>query len=125
MSTGWQVLPKIRRCSPCTRRCCTRGRSCTSAATSTTGTSTWRIELDHTRLFDCETLQVEPAPSPTTDVFCAGHAMLGDGRLLVAGGTESFPHEMETMHEGFTGLRDTWIFRPGSGDLGARRRPVP
>ena len=59
------------------------------------------------------TLQVEPAPSPTTDVFCAGHAMLGDGRLLVAGGTETFPHEMETMHEGFTGLRDTWIFRPG------------
>jgi Galactose oxidase-like, Early set domain len=71
-------------------------------------------QLDHTRLFDCETLQVGPAPSPTTDVFCAGHAMLGDGRLLVAGGTESFPHEMETMHEGFTGLRDTWIFRPGS-----------
>ncbi len=71
-------------------------------------------QLDHTRLFDCETLQVEPASSPTTDVFCAGHAMLGDGSVLVAGGTESFPQEMETIHEGFTGLRDTWIFRPGS-----------
>jgi Domain of unknown function (DUF1929) len=71
-------------------------------------------DLDHTRLFDCKTLQVEPAPSPTSDVFCAGHAMLADGRLLVAGGTESFPHEMETIHEGFTGLRDSWIFRPGS-----------
>jgi hypothetical protein len=71
-------------------------------------------QLDHTRLFDCETRQVEPAPSPTSDVFCAGQALLPDGRLLVAGGTESFPHEMETMHEGFTGLRDTWIFRPGT-----------
>jgi hypothetical protein len=71
-------------------------------------------QLDHTRLFNCETLQVKSAPSPKTDVFCAGHALLGDGRLLVAGGTESFPHGMETIHEGFTGLRDTWIFRPGS-----------
>ncbi len=71
-------------------------------------------QLDHTRLFDCETLQVEPAPSPTSDVFCAGQALLPDGRLLVAGGTESFPHEMETIHHGFTGLRDTWIFRPGT-----------
>jgi hypothetical protein len=71
-------------------------------------------QLKHTRLFNCKTLEVESAPSPKTDVFCAGHAMLGDGRLLVAGGTESFPHEMETIHEGFTGLRDTWIFRPGT-----------
>ena len=70
-------------------------------------------DVAHTRLFDCETLQVEPAPSPTSDVFCAGHAMLADGRVLVAGGTESFPHEMDTIHHGFTGLRDSWIFRPG------------
>jgi Domain of unknown function (DUF1929) len=71
-------------------------------------------KLDHSRLFDCETLQVESAPSPSSDVFCAGQALLADGRLLVAGGTESFPHEMETIHEGFTGLRDAWIFRPGT-----------
>jgi Domain of unknown function (DUF1929) len=71
-------------------------------------------EIDHSRLFNCTTRQVEAVESPSTDVFCAGHAMLGDGRLLVAGGTESFPKEMATMHEGFTGLRDSWIFRPGS-----------
>ena len=29
--------------------------------------------------------------SPDTDLFCAGHAFMGDGRLLVAGGTKDWP----------------------------------
>ena len=30
-------------------------------------------------------------PSPDTDLFCCGHAFLGDGRLLAAGGTRDWP----------------------------------
>src|SRR4029450_7815658 len=38
--------------------------------------------------------------NPNTNLFCAGHCQLGDGRLLIAGG-----------HAGIhTGLRDTNIF---------------
>jgi hypothetical protein len=41
------------------------------------------------------------------DMFCAGHALLADGRLLVAGGTK----EYNTGHP-FFGLKDTWVFQP-------------
>jgi hypothetical protein len=30
-------------------------------------------------------------PSPNTDLFCCGHAFLGDGRLLAAGGSRDWP----------------------------------
>lgn len=30
-------------------------------------------------------------PSPDTDLFCCGHAFMGDGRLLAAGGTRDWP----------------------------------
>src|SRR3712207_8805110 len=33
------------------------------------------------------------SPSPTTDVFCCGHATLPDGRLVVAGGIQEGPVE--------------------------------
>src|SRR5215204_2212198 len=69
--------------------------------------------IDHTRLFDCNTFQVTQIPSPTTDVFCSGHAFLDDGQLLVAGGTESFTGSGDHPH--YTGLRDTWLFDPATG----------
>lgn len=48
-------------------------------------------DLDNTRLFNLGGgPQIEKVGSPTTDVFCAGHAFLSDGRLLVAGGTEEW-----------------------------------
>jgi Galactose oxidase-like, Early set domain len=114
MSTGWQVLPDDSRVLAIHAAMLHTGKILYFGGDEHDRGQHVAHQLNHTRLFNCETLQVEPAPSPTTDVFCAGHAMLGDGRLLVAGGTESFPHEMETMHGGFTGLRDTWIFRPRS-----------
>lgn len=46
--------------------------------------------VDHTRLYDVQTKSISHAPSPTTDVFCSGHAFLGDGRLVIGGGTESW-----------------------------------
>jgi hypothetical protein len=68
-------------------------------------------QIDHTRIFDSHTFLISHAPSPGTDVFCCGHAMLGDGRLLVAGGTEVFIKEAEGgHHDHFPGLHDCWIF---------------
>jgi hypothetical protein len=47
-------------------------------------------KIDHSRLYDPVTGLVSTLSSPTTDVFCAGEAFLPDGRLLVAGGTETW-----------------------------------
>jgi hypothetical protein len=49
-------------------------------------------QWDHTRIFNCGTSQVASVNpgSPGFDVFCCGHAMLEDGRVLVAGGTQFF-----------------------------------
>jgi hypothetical protein len=112
MSTGWQVLPSDAQVLAVHAAMLRTGKILYFSGDEHDHMQHVMHQIDHTRLFDCTTLRVEPAPSPTSDVFCAGHAMLGDGRLLVAGGTESFPHDMETMHEGYTGLRDSWIFRP-------------
>src|SRR5262245_36313931 len=32
-----------------------------------------RVLINHTRLYDCEQLDITPVDSPTTDVFCCGH----------------------------------------------------
>jgi hypothetical protein len=73
-----------------------------------------RNQIDHTRLFDCATSEIVTLPSPTTDVFCSGHAFLPDGRLLVAGGTEAFSTQdpSEYHHGHFPGLRASWVFDP-------------
>src|SRR3712207_6625587 len=47
-------------------------------------------QIDNTRLFNLTDGSITTLPSPTTDVFCSGHAFLGDGRLLVGGGTEQW-----------------------------------
>ena len=71
-------------------------------------------KIDHTRTFDSRTFLIHHVPSPTTDVFCCGHASLADGRLLVAGGTEVFQigNPQELHHDHFPGLHDCWIFDP-------------
>src|SRR5215217_5240982 len=72
-----------------------------------------RGQIDHTRLFDCTSLTVSVVGSPTSDLFCSGHAFLMDGRLLVAGGTEDFPTDQGPHAPHFPGLRDASIFDPG------------
>jgi hypothetical protein len=69
-------------------------------------------DFDHTCLFNAETGVVTRIGSPSSDVFCSGHAFVGDGSLLVAGGTERFPLTApeELHHEHFPGLRDAWSF---------------
>ena len=85
--------------------------------------------IDSTRLFDGATGRVSAVGSPQVppgalapDLFCCGHAFLRDGRLLVAGGTESWtrgqpgdpdPAGHHAMGH-FTGLRYAWAFEPES-----------
>lgn len=47
---------------------------------------------------------VVDAPATPLDLFCCGHAMLPDGRLLAAGGTGTY--------DPFHGLKDTVVFDP-------------
>jgi hypothetical protein len=68
--------------------------------------------IDHSRLYDCVTGEVRRIESPATDLFCCGHALLRDGRLLVAGGTEAYPIGDAQAHHyrHWPGSRDAWIF---------------
>jgi hypothetical protein len=61
-----------------------------SAQGGTDATPALPANVDRTALFDVNSRGVTRTSSPTTDVFCAGHAFMGDGRLLVVGGTESW-----------------------------------
>jgi galactose oxidase len=49
------------------------------------------MDGDRAYLWDPGTDQVTAAPPPGYNVFCAGHAFLGDGSLLVAGGHADTP----------------------------------
>jgi hypothetical protein len=44
------------------------------------------------------------------DMFCSGHVTLPDGRILIQGGTKSYPTDPAATDYG--GLRDSWIFDP-------------
>jgi hypothetical protein len=53
--------------------------------------------------------------SPAHDLFCCGHAFLEDGRLLVAGGTSTYPPPsipFDHAHDHYHGIRDASIFNP-------------
>jgi hypothetical protein len=68
------------------------------------------MEFDHTRLYDCATGAVTQVGSPPRDLFCCGHALLPNGRLLVAGGTDNQP-TFDGHHLGhWPGIRDAWVF---------------
>jgi hypothetical protein len=66
-----------------------------------------------TRVYDVQTHSLVSAaiPSPDTDVFCAGHAYVSDGRLLIVGGTKAW----STGHGhalAFWGHRRCWLYNP-------------
>lgn len=69
-------------------------------------------DFDHTRLYEYATDTVQQVGSPASDLFCCGHAFLHDGRLLVAGGTESYPVGGKHHHH-WPGSRTAWIFDHG------------
>lgn len=91
-----------------------------------------------TRVYDVATgdLLDRPIPSPDSDVFCAGHAFLPDGRLLIGGGTsewgedaEDHPAPGEHHNHGlaFGGHRRCWIYNPTEHEWveAAQMRPEP
>jgi Domain of unknown function (DUF1929) len=82
-------------------------------------------DVDHTRVFDCATHAITTvtglalAGVPPSDIFCSGHSLLPDGRLLVAGGTKSWTVAGPDPHghgpaDHFLGSRDSWLFNPAS-----------
>ncbi|MBC7707673.1 DUF1929 domain-containing protein [Polaromonas sp.] len=49
------------------------------------------------------------------DMFCSGHVVLPDGRVLIQGGTKAYP---TTAGGGdYAGLRDSWIFNPDTNEF--------
>ncbi len=75
-------------------------------------------QFDHSRTFNCRvpSQALGYVASPPKDLFCCGHAFLGDGRLLVAGGTNEFPPDAAGPHMGhhFEGHRGAWAYNPFS-----------
>ena len=82
-------------------------------------------QVDRTRIYDCKAKTVSRIPSPTQaqrpneppDLFCCGHALMADGRLLVIGGTHIFGLSDDQNEGGFhhghwPGLDTTFIFDP-------------
>ncbi len=51
------------------------------------------------------------------DMFCAGHVTLPDGRVLIQGGTKSYP--TTPTGTGYGGLKDSWIFDPDTNTFTA------
>ena len=71
-------------------------------------------DVDHTRLFDCTTYAIAAVTGlpGNSDLFCAGHAQLGDGRILAAGGTRKWGGGGVHPSGHFIGLRDAYLFDP-------------
>lgn len=79
--------------------------------------------FDHARRFNCRhpTQPLVYVHSPDFDLFCSGHATLGDGRILVAGGTAEFPADAAGPHHNlhFDGHRHAVAYRPTVGAFAA------
>ena len=65
-------------------------------------------DIDHSRIWDPVSGEVAHIPSPVHDLFCCGHAFLGDGRLLVAGGTLAYVPT-------YLGSAEVTVFEPATG----------
>lgn len=59
-------------------------------------------------LFDPATENITPAAGESVDRFCAGHVLLGDGRLLVVGGHDRFDGYGLATATIYDGDADTW-----------------
>jgi hypothetical protein len=69
--------------------------------------------VDHSRVWIPSNNSIQLIGSPTHDLFCSGHAFLGSGRLVVAGGTEKWKDVPDPKHtDHYTGLRNTCILNP-------------
>ncbi len=63
----------------------------------------------------------DPATSTFTalsvpeDMWCGGHVTLPDGKILIMGGTKSYPNP--TTGQNFTGLKSSFVFDPASNQF--------
>jgi len=57
-------------------------------------------EISHSRIYDCASQVVSNPGTPMSDLFCCGHAFLGNGNLAIAGGTQHWPpsEEQNDLH---------------------------
>ncbi len=71
-------------------------------------------DVDHTRLFDCTTHAIAAVTGlpGNVDLFCSGHALLADGRVLAAGGTRNWGGGGIHPSGHFIGIREAYIFDP-------------
>ncbi len=102
-------------------------------AFGSSGNDEARLEVPHPpELFDPDGGTVEVVDQDLAgDLFCAGHAFLGDGRLLVAGGTHEYDGGLELPGlprlPPFRGLEQSYLFDPETerftrvGDMAAGR----
>ncbi len=69
-----------------------------------------------TRVYDVAThaLVAGQVQSPESDVFCSHHVFIGDGRLLIAGGTSEWPvsHDGHMHGLAFLGHSRCWLYNP-------------
>ena len=76
------------------------------------GNGSWR----KTRVYDVATHSLVPGQvqSPESDVFCSHHAFIGDGRLLIAGGTSIWPEggDGHAHNLDFLGHSRCWLYNP-------------
>ncbi|WP_159460598.1 galactose oxidase early set domain-containing protein [Calothrix rhizosoleniae] len=98
-----------------------------SAAEERDSADAWK----KTRVYDIasEDLVSDTIPSPDSDVFCAGHSFLPDGRLLIGGGTSIWPQGGDVHEHGldFGGHRRCWAYnaRDKSWEEVAQMVPEP
>ncbi len=64
-----------------------------------------------TVIWDPKTNDFTEVPTPW-DVFCAGHAFLANGNLLVAGGTAAYEDLTASPKKDYYGLKDSYEFNP-------------
>lgn len=78
-------------------------------------------DIHHTRLYDVATNTLSDVGSPQADVFCCGHAYLGNGCWLVGGGTERWndpgEHDEHVDEHGnprnhWSGSRECALYQP-------------
>lgn len=81
-----------------------------------TGNDDSRTTPNPAELFDPLTCEVRSVDQPLAgDLFCAGHAFLADGKLLVAGGTHRYDGSLFGRSlPPFSGLEQSYVFDPVS-----------
>lgn len=82
-----------------------------SAQQESAGNDSWK----KTRVYDVasHSLVSGQVQSPDSDVFCAHHVFVGDGRLLIAGGTHKWPESDGHDHGlDFLGHSRCWLYNP-------------